>query len=131
MSTRADIQVIDGYGTELWFYRHSDGYPAGALPTLGEFMRKVVEEKIRDNTEQASGWLIVVGRDEYGNVGGWKVGAYEPSSGPHGDTEYRYELDLQKKEIRVFGICPTEHMLGKINAFDPQNVLAFVNRIQG
>ncbi len=29
----------------------------------------------------------------------WKVGAFEPTTGIHGDIEYLYVIDLEKKEI--------------------------------
>ena len=122
MSTRANIKINGGYGEGLWFYRHSDGYPDGALPTLKKFMGWVKEGKIRNNADQASGWLIMIGATEYGEIhsfasgkyetkkkppeqifepGGWKVGAYEPTTGQHGDIEYLYTLDLEKLTIHV------------------------------
>lgn len=30
----------------------------------------------------------------------WKCGAYEPSTCIHGDIEYLYEIDLQKKTLK-------------------------------
>jgi hypothetical protein len=117
MSTRCNIKVADGYDT-LWFYRHSDGYPEGALPTLKKFMGWVKDGLIRENVGQASGWLIVIGHKEYSEYegngytdlpskesgSGWKVGAYEPTTGEHGDIEYLYELDLRKKKITVLKV---------------------------
>ena len=44
MSTRANIKVKDSYDT-LWFYRHSDGYPEGAIPTIDKFMQLVAQVK--------------------------------------------------------------------------------------
>ncbi len=123
MSTRANIKIVDGDST-LWFYRHSDGYPEGALPTLKKFMSWVQEGKIRSNAGQASGWLILIGASEYDeyyengkyykkesllfphDVGytTWKCGTYEPTTGKHGDIEYLYTLDLDKKTIEVLDI---------------------------
>ena len=51
MSTRANILVKDAFGEKLWFYRHSDGYPSGALPLLRVFM-KAVKEKIISKISQ-------------------------------------------------------------------------------
>lgn len=34
------------------------------------------------------------------NMSGWKVGAYEPSTGIHGDIEYLYEIDLKAKALK-------------------------------
>lgn len=120
MSTRCNVVVQDRYG-ELWFYRHSDGYPSTTGESLKKFLRWLIDGKIRDNVGQASGWLILMGAEEYSttlqNVNGewktvpkptimepnkseWKCGAYEPSDGEHGDIEFLYVIDLQKKEIR-------------------------------
>jgi hypothetical protein len=120
MSTRAQVIITDESGDQLWFYRHSDGYPDGALPSLKQFITWVKEGKIRDNVEQAAGWLVMIGAKEYGKVHDWKnntsrnktikelfeagedwkVGAYEPSVPiEHGDIEYLYTLDLKSKTI--------------------------------
>lgn len=108
MSTRANVIIMDGYD-QLYFYRHSDGYPEGALPTLKTFLQMVLSEQIRDNASQAAGWLILIGHEEYSDRLNppsesmrWKVGAYEPTSRIHTDVEFIYEIDLTKKEIRVF-----------------------------
>ena len=65
MSTRANIIIKDSWGNELFFYRHSDGYPDGTLPTLEKFVKWVKEGRIRDHAGQAAGWLIIIGADEY------------------------------------------------------------------
>ena len=104
MSTRANIIIKDKYD-KLYFYRHSDGYPEGAMPTLERFMSWVKEGHIRDNVNQAAGWLIVIGHQEYEGMcdptGNWKVGAYEPAIAIHGDIEYLYVLDLEAKTITI------------------------------
>ena len=114
MSTRANIKVTDSYGDTLWFYRHSDGYPEGALPTLSKFMKALRDGKIRNNAGQSAGWLIVLGHDEYvgenlapSEIGGgdefmgWKVGSIEPTTQQHGDIEFLYTIDLDKKTLTV------------------------------
>lgn len=109
MSTRANIRIKDKH-TEVWFYRHSDGYPEGTLPTLNKFLDLVKSNKIRDNVSQASGWLVLIGAEEYkqsleklnnSEVGGynWKVGAYEPTDKLHIGVDFVYTVDLDKKEI--------------------------------
>jgi len=118
MSTRANIIIKDEY-EELIFYRHSDGYPEGTMPTLKKFLNLVKSGKIRDDASQAAGWLIIIGHEEYlkdfrgetkpfgtklfnsenDRLSDWKVGAYEPTSQIHGDIEYLYTVDLEKKEI--------------------------------
>lgn len=115
MSTRANIIVTDGYD-KLWFYKHCDGYPEGALPTLKKFMAAVKDGTIRENPGQAAGWLILLGAEEYdvqadftqktykedgSREKNWKVGAIEPTIGQHGDIEFLYTLDLDKKVIIV------------------------------
>lgn len=67
MSTRAQIIITDGHD-DLWFYRHSDGYPEGTMPTLEKFLDYVKQGKIRDNTEQAAGWLVLIGAQEYDQI---------------------------------------------------------------
>jgi len=124
MSTRANVIIKDRYG-QVWFYRHSDGYPEGTMPTLEKFLDLVKSGKIRDNVSQASGWLIIMGAEEYKAAQikdksyeglteqeekewrnkiptepkDWKVGAYEPTTGQHGDIEFLYTIDLDKKTI--------------------------------
>jgi len=128
MSTRANIIIQNGE-EKLWFYRHSDGYPEGTLPTLEKFLCYVKDGRIRNNVGQAAGWLVILGAQEYNydkpwkdekkapasdlkfddyqpghDIGtdGWKVGAYEPTAwGQHGDIQYLYTVDLAKLTIEV------------------------------
>lgn len=107
MSTRANVKIVDSHDT-LWFYRHSDGMPKWTLPSLIDFMRPVVTGERRDNTTQAAGWLVIIGHQEHGKMDlpedyyGWKVGAFEPTTDRHGDIEYLYVCDLEKKTITVY-----------------------------
>ena len=110
MSTRAQIKVVGVGGEELWFYRHSDGYLEGVLPTLSRFLEWRKTGRIRDNVQQACGWLVILGNTENSAgtepkselVMGWKVGAYEPCSPVfHGDIEFFYVVDLVKATIVV------------------------------
>jgi hypothetical protein len=121
MSTRANVVIKDQYH-KLWFYRHSDGYPEGTLPTLEKFVRWINEGKIRNNASQAAGWLILIGAEEYNyaydkqgkqaqlpaekafspeNKEGWKCGAYEPTGGQHGDIKYLYTIDLSQTPVEI------------------------------
>lgn len=125
MSTRANVIIKDNY-QELIFYRHSDGYPEGALPTLKKLLRWVKDGRIRADAMQAAGWLVIIGHREYeawiqreyqneqstvrwGEPGkqtssmGWKVGAYEPTDQIHGDIDYLYVVDLATKTISIDG----------------------------
>jgi hypothetical protein len=116
MSIRANIIIKDRY-TKLYFYRHSDGYPEVTRESLNVFMNWLKDGKIRDNVNQAAGWLIILGNDEYevGNepkgVDGfnWKVGAYEPTTGLHGDIDYLYVIDLEKETLEIFDSDFHEH----------------------
>ena len=128
MSTIANIIIKDKYD-KLYFYRHSDGYPEGTMPTLNKFMDLVKSGKIRDNVGQSAGWLIIIGAIEYQSLNphifpewdkrsydqncakidvaindflplDWKVGAYEPTTGIHEDIEYLYVIDLDTKKIK-------------------------------
>lgn len=106
MSTRCSIVVRDGFdGDELWFYRHSDGYPESVLPDLEPLMERLREGSLRDNLSQFCGWLIVQGNKTYGprtaGYDDWKVGHYEPDTGPAPDAAYVYELNLRDKTLNV------------------------------
>jgi hypothetical protein len=108
MSTRANIILRDG-SDELFFYRHSDGYPDGALPTLKEFMGYIAAGTIRNNLGQCAGWLILIGAREYQEYNlpdvtvpvQWKCGSIEPTTGIHGDIQYLYVLDIGRLTISV------------------------------
>lgn len=127
MSTRANIILKDG-SEQLFFYRHSDGYPEGCLPLLEKFLSWVKGGNLRDNLSQSAGWLILLGAIEYNSIpkfrtqetgfpGGkvygniesaepplnngldWKVGSIEPTTDIHGDIEWLYTIDLEKKTL--------------------------------
>lgn len=119
MSTRCNVIIKDECGDQLFFYRHSDGYPSGVAKTLGEFVHLIKTDRIRDNLSQSAGWLILLGYEEYSSyndlkrmrdnkngtgIDGWKVGAYEPCSGLMGWIEYLYEIDLSDKVIRCLNL---------------------------
>ena len=140
MSTRANVVLKESYSykvengkmqdvtNELIFYRHSDGYPEGTLPTLNIFMEWLKSNKIRNNLSQSAGWLVVLGAIEYGTIppykrqeskfegaprygdlntiekpkdngSKWKVGAYEPTTCIHGDIEWLYTIDVENKTL--------------------------------
>jgi len=122
MSTRANIIIESkefAIPKKLYFYRHSDGYPEGVKPTLDLFVSWLKKDIIRNNIPQSSGWLILLGTMEYDTIPkyatdqgylkdtdtiespkDWKCGAYEPTTGLHGDIEHLYVIDLDKKEWR-------------------------------
>jgi len=124
MATRANILIKDDTDT-LYFYRHWDGYPDCVLSSLETFLTWLKEGKIRGSVIQAAGWLIILGANEYKRnqmpgddqdgkseaaqmlgdlvpgqpLNNWKIGAYEPTTGIHGDVEYIYTVDLKSKQI--------------------------------
>ena len=64
MSTRSNIVLKDGHD-EMWFYRHSDGYPEGAMPLIAKFVEWVNKGKIRSHPGQSAGCLVALGMREY------------------------------------------------------------------
>ncbi|MFA6043424.1 MAG: hypothetical protein WC718_00445 [Phycisphaerales bacterium] len=118
MSTRANIIITDDNGGELIFYRHCDGYPLHCGAMLEKFLGWVRGGKIRDNVGQASGWLVLLGAMEYGTLPpqscdpeqwesvtppDWKAGAFEPTTGIHGDIDYLYVVDLDAEALHIDG----------------------------
>ena len=127
MSTRCNVLVKDSHD-KLWFYRHSDGYPSCTAESLKTFLRWLLDGRIRSNASQSSGWLVVMGHEEYlwdvivdldlhsdrpsprhepglkdsRGYADWKVGAYEPTVGPHGDIEFLYVIDVEKATIACY-----------------------------
>lgn len=106
MSTRANIIIKDEY-SKIILYRHSDGYPECAGEDLKDFVKDYTNGLMRLDAMQSAGWLIVRGNKEYkagekpsnDKFSGWKVGAYEPTTGIHGDIEYLYTIDLAKRTL--------------------------------
>ncbi len=118
MSTRANIIVKEG-NENLIFYRHSDGYPEGTIPSLKKFVDLMKSGVVRNNISQGCGWLIILGALEYASIPrileadedgspktwedilitDWKVGAYEPTTGIHGDIEHLYLIDMDLFKI--------------------------------
>lgn len=125
MSTRANIIVKDGEESMI-FYRHSDGYPEGTLPSLIKFCDLLKNGPLRNNPSQGAGWLIILGALEYASIPrvlvadedgspktwddvefkGWKVGAYEPTTAIHGDIEHLYVVDMNECSIVEIEIPP-------------------------
>ena len=120
MSTRCHVVLCDKMGERIMFYRHCDGYPEGVKKTLDKFCEWKKEDRIREDAMQASGWLVLLGMQEYGDGGfsaldrtkpletftptgesfGWKIGAYEPCSKYYEDAEYVHIVDMNKGEHR-------------------------------
>lgn len=134
MSTRANVILKESYSyrakngktvnrsTELIFYRHSDGYPEGVLPSITILTGWISAGKISRDLSQSAGWLIIIGAIEYGNIPGykydeedpsypdlntitppknWKSGSYEITTQIHGDIEYLYTVFLNDLTIKI------------------------------
>lgn len=100
MSTRANIIMKDG-NRSLIFYRHSDGYPEGVLPSLKKLVDLMASGPLRDNLSQASGWLIVLGALEYAALPKVLVADKDGS-------EHLYVVDMERKAIDEIEI-PGDH----------------------
>lgn len=112
MSTRCQIILKEkGREDELRFYKHEDGYPEGVREDLNEFCDRVNKREIRNNIDQSSGWLVLIGArnkmkmdEELKREGldksfegyGWKASEYEPCGCKylHGDIEYLYIIEF-------------------------------------
>lgn len=112
MSTRANI-IIRDQNTELFFYRHSDGYPSECGEDLKDFVQGYTKGKMRPNASQSAGWLIVRGYfgthtihsplpDPKDRFSGWKVGDYEPTDRLHADVEYVYVINPDAGTLQCF-----------------------------
>lgn len=126
MSTRANIILKDNSGRQIIFYRHSDGYPKGVMPTLNKFINWIKAGKIRNNLMQSAGWLVLIGAMEYNSLpkykakpyklgkstyynvnvesieepSDWKCGAYEITDNIHGDIAYLYTVNVSDYSIK-------------------------------
>lgn len=108
MSTRANVVVKDTHSA-IYLYRHSDGYPEGIKETIGMFIERMRDGKIRSNARQSAGFLIIYGhnelreifRDDDNGFMDWKVGSYEPTDGIHSDVEYIYVVDITPISVTV------------------------------
>jgi hypothetical protein len=124
-STRSNIVIKDSFGEKIMFYKHWDGYPDNNMPIIMEFMKLLEEGKIRYNAKQSAGWLFVLGikymvlqdqRINHGKFAGYPLidkiwmpkdcndlWAIEPCTKRHGDIEYFYIIDLEKKKVWIEG----------------------------
>lgn len=89
MSTRCNIIVKDRYD-RFWLYHHHDGYPEGVGEDLKKRMTKVFNEWSGNRlySEDIVNMLVKDGDDEY-----------EITTSEHGDIEYLYTIDLEKRTL--------------------------------
>ena len=87
MSTRCNIIVKDKYD-KFWLYHHCDGYPEGVGADLVKRFQGLFEKDEKYFAEDICNELIKDSSDNY-----------ELTGGEHGDIEYLYTLDLERKEL--------------------------------
>jgi hypothetical protein len=114
MSTRASIVMTDRFGDEIYFYRHSDGYPEETFEDLKKFVEGY-NGKYRNSAEQSAGWLVIYGylqnleyyrlHPEFEQYDSWKSGIYEIATGIHGDAEWVYWIDLKERILKCYQYC--------------------------
>lgn len=87
MSTRCNVIVKTKFD-KIWLYHHHDGYPEG----VGQDLVNRFKEKFEK--DEKIWWSDVVNalvKDTKDN--------YEVTDGEHGDIEYLYTIDCDKKTI--------------------------------
>jgi len=92
MSTRCNVLLRTPQGAAIWFYRHSDGYLAGAGRSLESLYTAHIVHS--EPGKRGFSWIgdfaerMVLARDEGGSVI-WRL-----TAGPHEDIEYCYIIDF-------------------------------------
>lgn len=92
MSTRASIRIVEAAG-QILLYHHHDGYPEG----VGAELKKFLAENVRgwwDPEAIASGLATM--KNDYGRY------PYECAICLHGDEEYVYVIDCEKKTLTCY-----------------------------
>jgi hypothetical protein len=88
MSTRAHIRIVEGEDT-ISLYRHCDGMP----DTCAEDLKTVAVKNNWSDIEYLTADIIRIDPNN-------RVPTFVPAVSVHGDEEYFYVVDLDKKEIR-------------------------------
>lgn len=105
MSTRAHIRIKDG-DEQIMLYHHHDGYPEG----VGRDLKKFLQENCQnywDACEIANGLVKGGIKHEHkglysGNVEVRADDEYEITTCIHGDEEFIYVIDCDKKELKCY-----------------------------
>lgn len=105
MSTRAHIRIKDG-DEQIMLYHHHDGYPEG----VGRDLKKFLSEKFKnwwDACEIANGLVKGGVRHERKSLLSGKVeistdDEYEITTCLHGDENFIYIIDCDKKELKCY-----------------------------
>lgn len=92
MSTRATILIkSEKENKRVSIYHHCDGYPEG----VGEFLKNILSSLGRDwYVYNIANKLLKNQRDKY----------YELTCGQHGDEEYAYLIDVDKRELKCYSV---------------------------
>lgn len=94
MSTRCNIKLIEK-DQIIWLYHHHDGYPR----YLGAFLLTKYNDTFKDKNKYIDAFdlanELIKDKDD---------DEFELTNGIHGDIEYLYEIDIDKREIRCFEI---------------------------
>ena len=92
MSTRATI-IVKNSNEKYHLYHHCDGYPEGIGKDLKNYLKTVSHWYPDDITN-------VLIKGGLNNDDG-----YEITSGQHGDEEYGYLIDCDKKRIKCYRLA--------------------------
>ena len=96
MSTRCNVIIREHSGKFFQLYHHHDGYPEGVGTDLEDYIEQMDNEFLVDG-KKFSDFLCDPKRDDEYEYEGTNI--Y-----PHGDIEYLYIVDLQKREITCFHV---------------------------
>ena len=126
MSTRCIVALTDNGIKPVLFYRHMDGYPEGVQPTLDRFCERLRNGDLRNNSTQAAGWLVLLGREEMlGDApdnpsDGWKCGSYEPCSDQRLTTliEYLHVVNVKDGTWHPIRMANDKAIISAANAVD-------------
>ena len=136
MGTIANVLLLgneDSQSGGVWFCKSCDGMPANVLEELTPLLIWTQQGRIRADASQSAGWLVLIGRQLYQNLGGslqfdfpfspnivpyeppardsWKVGYYEPCPGLCEYANFLYIIKLHKLTIDVYSVCGEERTL--------------------
>ena len=117
MSTRMNLKIRthhwnDKDATDMWIYRHHDGYPESVMPDL-LFMTALHMKNhsltLHSRIKSSLDWVSST-QARMTETPGWakddtprflheytsRISSYEDTNGLHGDIEWYYELDLKR-----------------------------------
>ena len=94
MSTRATIKIIQEEREPIRLYHHSDGYPSG----VGHDLKKYLSG-LNDWDWQAEEIATDIVKGKVANDN-----SYEVANCQHGDEEYAYLIDCNKKSIKCYNV---------------------------